>query len=82
MVLPSFILLMNAYPAPLSVMVRPSASSVLMISISFLSPFLWAKMKSSSPIWPPSRWLMSTLWVFRVQNKIWKHNPRVRTLNC
>ena len=55
MMLPSFILLMKAYPAPLSVMVRPRASSVLTISISLRSPFRCAKMKSSSPIWPPSK---------------------------
>ena len=34
-VLPSLILLMNAYPAPLSVMVRPRASPVLCTSTSF-----------------------------------------------
>ena len=72
MMLPSFIRLINAYPAPLSVMVRPNASSVLTISISFLSPFLWANMKSSRPICPPNKWLMSTLCVFSVQNRICK----------
>lgn len=62
--------LMKAYPAPLSVMVRPKASSVFVTSTSLVSPLTWAKMKSSSPIWPPSNFCMSTLWELRVQNRI------------
>ena len=71
MMLPSLIRLMKAYPAPLSVMVNPKASSDLVTSTSFGCPFMWAKMKSSRPICPPSSRFMSTLCVFRVQNKIW-----------
>lgn len=62
--------LMKAYPAPLSVMVRPSASSVLVTSTSLVSPRTWAKMKSSRPICPPRSFCMSTLCELRVQNKI------------
>lgn len=36
--LPSLILLINEYPAPLSVIVRPKASSLFSISISFGRP--------------------------------------------
>lgn len=68
---PSFILLINAYPAPLSVIVSPNASSVLTISISLGRPFLCANMKSSNPICPPRSFFISTLWVFSVQNRIW-----------
>lgn len=63
---------MKAYPAPLSVMVRPNASSVFVTSTSLVSPLTWAKMKSSSPICPPSSFCISTLWELRVQNKIWR----------
>lgn len=62
--------LMKAYPAPLSVIVSPKASSVFVTSTSLVSPLTWAKMKSSSPIWPPSNFCMSTLWELRVQNRI------------
>lgn len=72
MMLPSLILLMKANPAPLSVIVSPSASSDLMISISFGRPFLCANIKSSSPICPPRSFDMSTLCEFSVQKRIWK----------
>lgn len=62
--------LMKAYPAPLSVMVSPRASSVFVTSTSFVSPLTWAKMKSSRPICPPSSFCMSTLWELSVQNRI------------
>lgn len=62
--------LMKAYPAPLSVMVSPRASSVFVTSTSFVSPLTWAKMKSSSPIWPPNNFCISTLWELSVQNRI------------
>lgn len=64
--------LIKAYPAPLSVMVRPKASSVFVTSTSLVSPLTWAKIKSSSPICPPSSFCMSTLCELRVQNRIWK----------
>ncbi len=79
--LASFILLINAYPAPLSVMVRPRASSDLSISTTFGRPRMWAKIKSSSPIWPPRRRVMSTLCVFRVQNRIWNINKTIYAVN-
>ena len=63
--------LMNASPAPLSVIVRPSASSDFSTSTTLGWPLTWAKMKSSRPIWPPSSRVMSTLCVLRVQNRIW-----------
>lgn len=67
---PHSLTLMKAYPAPLSVIVRPNASSVFVTSTSLVSPRTWAKMKSSSPICPPSSFCMSTLWELRVQNRI------------
>ena len=70
--LPSLILLMKAKPAPLSVIVSPRASSDLIISISFGRPFLWANIKSSSPICPPRSFDISTLCEFSVQKRIWK----------
>jgi hypothetical protein len=36
-----------------------------------VSPLQCAKRKSSRPIWPPSRRVMSTLCVFRVQYRIY-----------
>lgn len=71
MIDPSLILLINANPAPLSVIVNPSASSDFTISISFGRPFRCAKIKSSSPIWPPSNLVISTLCEFKVQKIIW-----------
>lgn len=72
MIDPSLILLINANPAPLSVIVNPSASSDFTISISFGRPFRWANMKSSRPIWPPSNLVISTLCEFKVQKMICK----------
>lgn len=57
---------------PLSVIVSPSASSALMISISFGRPFLCAKMKSSSPICPPRSFDISTLCELSVQKRIYE----------
>ena len=45
-------------------------------------PFMWAKMKSSSPICPPSNIFMSILWVFSVQKRIWnREGDRYRKLS-
>lgn len=56
-------------------MVSPNASSVLVTSTSFVSPRTWAKMKSSSPICPPSSFCMSTLCVLSVQKRICPQRP-------
>lgn len=74
--LPSLIRLMNAKPAPLSVIVKPNASSSFMTSTSLGRPFTWAKIKSSKPIWPPNKRDISTLCVFSVQNSIYKKQSR------
>ena len=66
----SLILLTNAYPAPLSVTVRPRDASDFITFTSLVFPRTWANMKSSRPIWPPNSLLMSALWVLSVQKTI------------
>lgn len=43
---------------------------VLLVEKTSVIPFLWAKIKSSNPICPPSNLFMSTLWVLSVQKRI------------
>ena len=68
--LPGRMRLTNASPVPLSVMVSPSASSLLTSSTSLRWPRTCANTKSSSASCPPSSFSMSILCVFSVQNRI------------